>query len=643
MLRVSQLTVRKRIWLSLLVGFLIFSSLIFRLGYIQLVKGSWLADHAKEIWNRDIPVEAKRGKILDRNGEVLAYNISSPTVIAIPVQIRDSQQTARELANILNVSEQNVYKLITKRTLMSIVARKIPEEKAKQIQALRLPGIAITEESKRYYTEDSFASHVLGFVGIDNQGLAGIELVYDNLLKGKRGAISFAADASGRKMPNQEESFKPPKDGYNLLLTIDKHIQSFLESELDQTVLKYAPDHAFAIAMNPNTGEILGMASRPNYDPKNYADYPSEVYNRNLPIWMAYEPGSTFKIITLAASLEEDTIKLTDRFFDPGYIEVSGQRLHCWKRQGHGSESFLEVVENSCNPGFVAMGQKLGKDKLFSYIKKFGFGEKTGIDMMGEGKGILFNIKNVGPVELATTSFGQGVAVTPIQQVTAVSAAINGGKLVKPFILKEIHDPLSDEVLKIINPEIKRQVISEQTSKEVRETLESVVANGTGRNAYIDGYRVGGKTGTAQKIGPNGGYLKNNHIVSFIGFAPADKPEVIIYLAVDNPKGIQFGGVVAAPIVKNMLNNTLQYLEVPKRTEQLEKKYRYGMDIPYVEVPNLIGETKSSIRQNLYVYFNLEAEGKGDTVVQQIPKPGTRVEKGSTIRVYFNDNNDKDD
>ncbi len=642
MRQVSQVTVRKRIWLSLLISTLLFFSLIGRLGYIQIVKGNWLAEKAEDLWGRDIPVEALRGKILDRNGEVLAYNISSPTVIAIPVQVKEPEKVAKELANILGMNEENIYKLITKRTLMVKVARKITEEKAKEIQALRLPGIAITQESKRYYPEDDFASHVLGFVGIDNQGLTGIEVVYDKLLKGEDGAISFYSDAKGREMPNEGEKYKPPVNGKDLVLTIDKHIQSFIERELDQAFLSYRPDHAFAIAMDPNSGEILGMASRPNYEPANYQKYPSEVYDRNLPIWMAYEPGSTFKIITLAASLEEDTINLKDSFYDPGYIMVAGQRLRCWKREGHGSETFLEVVENSCNPGFVAMGQNLGKDKLFDYIKKFGFGEKTGIDLMGEQKGILFGLDKVGPVELATTSFGQGVAVTPIQQVAAVAATINGGKLYTPHILKEVQDPNSNQTIGKVNPQLVRQVISEETSKEVRETLESVVANGTGRNAYIDGYRVGGKTGTAQKVGPNGGYLQNNHIVSFVGFAPADQPEILVYVAIDNPKGIQFGGVVAAPIVKNIIGDSLSYMEVPKRTEQLEKEYRWG-DIEYDVVPNLIGAAKKDLRQYLYINFQIEVEGEGDVVIHQLPKPGERLEKGSTIRIVLGDKINKAD
>ncbi|MGD9677912.1 MAG: stage V sporulation protein D [Vulcanibacillus sp.] len=637
MRRISQVIIRKRIWISLLVGILVFLALIFRLGYIQLVKGSWFTDKAEDLWSRDIPVEAKRGTILDRNGNELAYNISSPTVIAIPVQIKDAKTTAMELASILNMSEEKIFKLITKKELMVKIARKIPENKAKDIQALRLPGIAITEESERYYNESTLASHVLGFVGIDNQGLSGIELVYDELLKGKKGAISYTADASGRRMPDQEEIYNPPVNGNNIFLTIDKEIQQYIERELDQAMIQYNADNALAIAMDPKTGEILGMASRPNYDPSNYADYSSLIYDRNLPIWMAYEPGSTFKIITLAAALEEDVISLSDTYYCDGSIEISGVELHCWKSGGHGSETFLEVVENSCNPGFVVMGQKLGKVNLFSYIHDFGFGEKTGIDLPGEQQGILFDIEDVGPVELATTSFGQGVSVTPIQQVAAVAAAINGGNLLTPYIVKEVRDSITNEIVIENEPKIKRQVISEETSKEVRETLESVVANGTGRNAYIDSYQVGGKTGTAQKIGENGGYLTNNYIVSFIGFAPADNPEILIYVAIDNPKAIQFGGLVAAPIVKNILYSSLQYLEVKPREEQIIMEYRYGIDLPYVEVPNLVGNTKQELQQSLYYNFYLEIDGSGKVVVEQMPKPGTRVEKGSTIRLYFGD------
>ncbi|MBC8078863.1 MAG: PASTA domain-containing protein, partial [Gorillibacterium sp.] len=356
-------------------------------------------------------------------------------------------------------------------------------------------------------------------------------------------------------------------------------------------------------------------------------------YNRNLPIWMTYEPGSTFKIITLAAALQENKVNFTEQFFDSGSIEVAGARLHCWKRGGHGSETMLEVVENSCNPGFVVMGQRLGKEKLFDYITRFGFGKKTGIDLNGEGNSILFKLKNVGPVELATTAFGQGVSVTPIQQITAVSAAINGGKLFVPHVTKAWYNPYTGEQISKVEPEQTKQVITAETSKLVREALESVVAKGSGKKAFLDGYRVGGKTGTAQKV-VNGRYSPTDHIVSFIGFAPANDPKVIIYAAVDNPQGLQFGGLIAAPLVKNIMNDTLRYLGVKASKDQLEREYVYG-DVKTVEVPNLIGATIKDIYEDLNSDFRLAKSGTGTVIINQLPKPGTRVDQGSTIRIFL--------
>jgi stage V sporulation protein D (sporulation-specific penicillin-binding protein) len=395
--------------------------------------------------------------------------------------------------------------------------------------------------------------------------------------------------------------------------------------------------------MDPNSGEILGMASRPGFEPDNYKNVDPAIYNRNLPIWITYEPGSTFKIITLSAALQEGKVDLkNERFYDPGYMEVGGAKLRCWKKGGHGSQTFLEVVQNSCNPGFVALGNRLGKDKLFDYIKAFGFGQKTGIDLGGEENGILFKPSKVGPVELATTSFGQGVSVTPIQQITAVSAAINGGILYKPHVAKAWVNPQTGEAVDTVQPEEVRRVISEQTSQQVRQALETVVAQGTGKNAFLDGYRVGGKTGTAQKV-VNGRYSPNEHIVSFIGFAPADDPKIVVYVAVDNPQGIQFGGVVAAPIVHNILADALPYMGVQPRKDQVERKYKYGeVAAKIVTVPNLVGKTVSDIYEDLNMNFNLSSAGSGDTVIRQAPAAGTRVESGSTIRIYLGKDNDED-
>ena len=636
MRKVSQVTVRKRLVITLLVGFFIFTIIGIRLAYVQFVLGDMLTERAKNSWNREIPFEPKRGEILDRNGIALATNISSPTVYIVPRQIKDPAKTAEKLANILNAEVQEIYQQITKKSSMERLkaGRKISNEKAKEIEELNLPGVYIAEDSKRYYPFEDYLSHVLGFTGIDNQGLMGLELSYDKELAGKRGAVQFYSTAKGERMESMPDDYHPPVDGLDLVLTIDSQIQTILERELDNADAQYNPDGLIAIAMDPNSGEILGMASRPNFDPADFQHVAPEIYNRNLPIWSTYEPGSTFKIITLAAALEEGKVNLEEEnFYDSGRVEVGGAQLHCWKRGGHGSQTFLEVVQNSCNPGFVELGERLGKEKLFDYIKKFGFGEKTGIDLVGEGKGILFDLDKVGPVELATTAFGQGVSVTPIQQVTAVSAAINGGTLYQPYVVKELVDPETEEVVMRKKPVAKRKVISDETSKTIRYALESVVAQGTGKNAFVDGYRVGGKTGTAQKA-QGGRYLENNHIVSFIGFAPADDPQIVVYVAVDNPKGtVQFGGTVAAPIVGNIIEDSMRVLKVTPRKNQIEKETTW-LDTPLVEVPNLIGLERKEIA-NQFFNLKIDMNGEGNKIIKQEPQPGTKVKEGSTIRIFL--------
>ncbi|EWG11851.1 stage V sporulation protein D [Cytobacillus firmus] len=637
-MRVSNVTVRKRLTAALFVGILVFFIIDLRLGYVQFFLGNVLTDGAKELWSRDIPFEPERGEIVDRNGVPLATNVSAPTVYVVPRQIKDPADAAEKLAAVLNMSKEKAYQLITKRASSVKIpeGQKISHEKAKEIRALEIEGIYIGEDSKRHYPFGNYLSHVLGFSGIDNQGLMGLELYYDEELKGKKGSVKFYANAKGERMNDMADDYKPPVDGMDLKLTIDSKIQTIVERELDIAQAEYNPDGIIAIAMNPNNGEVLAMASRPDFDPANFRNVPPEIYNRNLPIWSTYEPGSTFKIITLAAALEEGKVDLEkDHFHDPGSVEVGGARLRCWKKGGHGSQTYLEVVQNSCNPGFVELGERLGKEKLFKYIRDFGFGEKTGIDLQGEGKGILFDLDRVGPVEQATTAFGQGVSVTPIQQVAAISAAVNGGTLYTPYIAKELINPATGEILMKKSPEAKRKVISKETSDEIRKALESVVAKGSGKKAFVDGYRVGGKTGTAQKA-QNGRYLENNHIVSFIGFAPADDPQLVVYVAVDNPKGtVQFGGVVAAPIVGEIMGDSLRAMGVKPRKDQIEKELTW-MDSPMIEVPDMVGLTKKDLGE-LYLNLKIDASGTGNTVVKQTPQPGIKLKAGSTIRLYFDD------
>lgn len=584
-----------------------------------------------------MPILADRGRILDRNGEVLADNITTTSLVVVPNQIKDKEATAKALAELLNASYDDIYKHITKKTSIERIhpeGRQLSYEVADKINDLNIDGVYLLKESKRYYPYKDLLSHVIGYVGIDNQGLSGIESYYDKYLTGVNGSIKYYSDGFGSRLelPSKYES---PQSGMDIKLTIDINIQKEIEKELDNAVSLYNPEQALIVVENPKTGEIYGMASRPNFDSNNYSNYNIETINRNLPIFNTYEPGSTFKVITLASSIEEKTVNLfEDRYYDSGKINVEGSRISCWKHEGHGSQSFLQVVQNSCNPGFVIMGQRLGKERLMDYIKKFGFGEKTGIDLSGEENGILFDIDRMGPVETATTAFGQGVSVTPIQQVMGVSAAINGGNLMTPYIVKSINNPNTLETLKTYEPILKRRVISEESSKLVRYALESVVAQGTGRNAYINNYRVGGKTGTAQKV-QNGAYMDGNYILSFIGFLPADDPEVVVYVAIDNPKGVvQYGGTVAAPIAKRVMQACIDVLGLKPSKSELERIYELW-DVKYYEVPDVEGMEKSEARKTLTPNFQVEYSGTGDKVISQSPAPGEYVKQNGIIRLML--------
>ncbi|MFD2133032.1 stage V sporulation protein D [Pseudogracilibacillus auburnensis] len=645
MKHVSTIVIKKRMIIALSLFAFVITVIIGRLGYVQFVIGQDITEKATESWLRDITFQADRGNILDVHGNPLTENISAPSVIVIPRQINDKQQVSEHLASILQMPVKDAYEYVTKNASSVRIhpkGRKITKEQEEQLVELNLNGVYLAKDSKRFYPYDDYLSHVLGFTGIDNQGLMGLEMEYDEKLKGTNGSLSYYSDAKGKKITDSSNVYIPPKDGLHLKTTIDLNIQTIMERELNLAQIKYNPDGAIAIAVDPKTGGVLAMSSRPNFHPDKYKKVDAHIFDRNLPIWSTFEPGSTFKIITLAAALEEKQIDLkNDTFFDPGYIKVGGAKLRCWKAGGHGSQTMLEVVENSCNPGFVHIGQKLGDKKLFPYIRKFGFGSKTGIDLQGEGSGILFKPEQVGPVELATTSFGQGVSVTPIQQVMAVAATINGGYLYEPYIAKEWIDPLTNEVVEQIEPNLKERVISESTSKQMREALESVVANGTGRPAYVDGYRVGGKTGTAQKVGPDGRYMANNHVVSFIGFAPADDPQIVVLVAIDNPKNtVQFGGVVAAPIVGTMIEDSLRVMNVPIRKDGLDKKYTWP-DQPKVEVPDLIGLTREDLLHDMS-NFDIEVHGDGDYIIDQSPEAGIKMDEGATIRIYLSNKIDRE-
>ena len=625
-----------RIRYIFLMVFIILIVIIGRVFYIQVFEYKKLSDLANQLWSRKLPIAADRGEILDRNGKKLATNITTTSLVLIPNQIKNKDQVTRDLAKILNVSESEMKSHVYKKTSIERVhpeGRRLSYDIAEKINDLNYDGVYLVKESKRYYPYNNLLSHVLGYVGIDNQGLSGLELYYDNYLTGEDGAIKYFSDGKGKKL-ELSEIYEAPTSGITIQTTIDLDLQLALENELDNVISKYNADHTLAIVMNPNNGEILAMASRPDFDSNNYKKYNNEIINRNLPIWMTYEPGSTFKIITLASALEEKAINLfTDTYNDTGSIKVEGATLHCWKHGGHGNETFLEVVENSCNPGFVVMGSKVGKEKLMSYINNFGFGKKTGIDLNGEASGILFDINKMGPVEHATTSFGQGISVTPIQQITAVSATVNGGTLYKPYIVKSLNETETNTLVKKFTKQKIRNVISPETSKLVKYALESVVANGTGRNAYIENYRVGGKTGTAQKVN-NGIYMTGNYIVSFMGFLPANNPEVVVYVAVDNPKGVtQYGGTVSAPIAKNILMSAIDILDIKPSLEGMPKEYNW-YDTKYVIVPDVVNMDINEAKKVLKG-FKIEYSGQGNKIIYQSPKANYFIKEGSTIMLML--------
>lgn len=649
-------THKKRLLIMLVSFTLIFAALIVRLGYIQLIWGRELQEKAAGQWTRGLAVYPQRGMIKDRNGNILAQSASSETIAARPSQIIDPKGVAAILAPILELDEKELYeKLSDRKSSFVWIKRQVPRDIANEVRALGIKGIDFTEEPKRYYPNRELAAHVLGFTmkyaeGDDGlKGQEGIELYYDKYLKGLPGKIVKETDARGREMPNNVDRYIPPIDGLDVELTIDQVIQHFTEKAVEDAMEKYNANKVYAIVMDPNTGEILAMANRPGFDPN---EPPRELgYEgmqdlvKNFLAKENMDPGSTFKVVTASAALDSGVMTLDNTFDCPGFRVIEGsERIKCHKAGGHGHQSFSEAVENSCNPAFVDMSMKLGKDQLYKYIEDFGFGQKTGIDINGEAQGIVIPREAVKNLDLARIGFGQSISVTPLQLITATSAVINGGNLMKPYIAKALTETkLNREtgeeyrhVVKEIEPQVVRQVISKETSNAMTEILEGVVENGSGANAYIPGYRVGGKTGTAQKYGEDGKIVQGKHIASFIGFAPADDPKVIVFFGVDEPQvAVDFGSVVAAPYVQMILEDTLPYLGVEpvfdEETADRNKK---------VEVPDVIGKELGEAYTLLDEReLNYLSGGAGTVVKDQMPKPGAMVTVNTTVLLYLDGEN----
>ena len=625
----------KRITLIYLIFILAFTALMVRFAYVKIIKGSDYYSLALDLWTREAPTKGVRGNIYDRNGNLIVGSYLTPTIIAVPKQVEDKEKAASILANILEVKKQDILKHLNKKVSVEIIkpeGRYISVDKATRIINENIKGIYVVSDSKRSYPYKNILAPILGVVGSDNQGITGIEYIYDSYLKGSYGGLQIYTDAHGNTIDDLSSYYKPALSGADVYLTIDLEIQLILERLLDNAFVKYNYDEAIMIAVNPKTSEILGMASRPTFNPEKYLDYQEEVYNRNLPIWKCYEPGSVQKIITYAAGLEEKVFKIDEIYHDPGYLVIDGTKIRDWKVGGHGTETYLQVIQNSCNPGFMTIGLRLGKEKLFKYIHDFGLGQKTGIDLLGESTGILFDENKIGNVELATSSFGQGNAVTAIQLVNAASACVNGGVLHQPYILDKIIK--NNETIIKKTPTIKRRVISEETSKTVCYALESVASLGTARGAYIDGYRVGGKTGTAQ-IAENGGYVDGKYILSFMGIAPMNNPEIMIYLAITNPKNtIQYGGVVCAPIVKEALQESFQILDIKSSNGGIPIDARWYIDKKVFLVDDYIGLNISKLPYTNK--YNFIIEGSGSIVVSQVPAFGEKLIEGGCVILYTN-------
>ncbi|HNX28459.1 MAG TPA: stage V sporulation protein D [Syntrophomonadaceae bacterium] len=629
-MQTTRLLIRKRIatlFFLFVIGFFVLSG---RLIWVQFVKGAELAEKAMQNRMRDIPVESKRGVIYDRNGNELAISISADSVYVIPAELKSAgkeKEVAAQLAGILEMDENDIYKKITKNSSFEWIKRQIEPEKSQKIRELDLPGIGMTEESRRYYPKGTLASHILGISGIDNTGLEGIDQYYNDLVGGTKGRIIIEHDAANRPIPEATHKYIAPVDGANLILTIDETIQYITERELDKTFKERNAKSAAAIVMDPATGEILAMASRPTFDPNNYDEYPAS-NRRNFAINDVYEPGSTMKITTASMALEEKIVTPETRIYCPGYVKIGKESIGCSGDKAHGDETFIKVVENSCNVGFVKVGLEVGLQTYYKYIDAFGFGKVTGIDLPGEAAGILVNRKNAKQIDLATMSMGQANAVTPIQLVTAVSVIANGGNLVKPHLVKQVIDN-EGKVIKKNETQIIRRVISEETAKTLAGILEGVVSNGTGSNAYIEGYKVAGKTGTAQKVAPTGGYMSNEYVASFLGFAPADNPRLACIVVVDAPQGYPYyGGWVAAPPFREILKDSLRYLEVPAQ-DLTEKDQATSEQVVVPDVVNLpLAEAISAMNDR---GLNVKVSGTGNIVWQQTPKPQTKINRGSQV------------
>lgn len=564
---------KKKILVVFTCAFLILTGLIGRLVYLMVFDAEYYQKRAEDLHKRERKIKAARGEIVDRNGVVLATNKTVCTISVIHSQIKEPERVTEILAKELEMNQTEVRKRVEKISSMEKVKTNVEKEVGDKIREYNLDGVKVDEDYKRYYPYDSLASKVLGFTGGDNQGIIGLEVKYEETLKGSNGTILTTTDARGIELDAVAEDRIEPVAGKTLEISMDYNIQKYCEQAAEKVMLEKQADGVSILLMNPQNGEILSMVNVPEFnlnDPfelntgeelegEKLQDALNAMW-RNRCINDTYEPGSTFKIITSAACLEEGVVTPEDTFSCPGYRMVEDRRIRCHKVGGHGSETFVQGIQNSCNPVFIDIGLRLGAERFYDYFQQFGLLDLTGVDLPGEAGTIMHQVENIGLVELATISFGQSFQVTPVQMAVTVSSIINGGRRVTPHFGKAVLDR-EGNVLETLSYEERSGVVSEKTSKTMQTLLEGVVANGSGKNAYIEGYSIGGKTATSQTLPRSA----NKYISSFIGFAPAEDPQVLGMVVIHNPQGIYYGGTIAAPVLRSIFDNVLPYLGIEKQ------------------------------------------------------------------------------
>ena len=648
-------TMKKRLIFLMLAFSVLIVALIIRVGWIQIVKGEWYQKMAYEQQNRDREITPRRGTIYDRNMNPLAISATVERIVINPQDFEKLEESKKEeiaekLAQILELKKEDVLKKIKRNTSYEIIKKQVEKEVGNEIRKWikeeNIVGIYIDEDTKRYYPQNNLAAHVIGFTGADNQGLSGIESVMEKYLKGIPGKILSETDASGRYVSFSEEKRINPQDGLNVVLTIDENIQYIASNALDKAISdNKVLNGAIAIVMDPRNGDILAMVSKPDFDLNNPRSAPpgedpetwdgysakgveklSKTVWRNKCVMDTYEPGSTFKAITTAAGLEEGVVT-PETMTSDHTINISGHNINCWKPNAHGVETFREAVYNSCNPAFVKVAQGLGIERFYKYLRAFGFFDKTGISLPGEASSI-FQSKFT-EIDMAVASFGQRFQISPIQLISAYAAIANGGKLMKPRIVKELVDA-DGNVVEKYEPEVVRNVISQKTSETLRDILEGVVSEGTGRNAYVKGYRVAGKTGTSETL------KKGVYIASFSGIAPADNPAICVLVAFDNPTGDSYyGGVVAAPVAGKIIEDTLNYLGVERRYNEKDLEMM-AEEVIVPDIRDMTVEEAKKILKEKGLEWKIEGDNKSNDAIvkQQTPRAGAKIAKNSVVITY---------